>query len=117
MPVVSSFTVDTDGRLPSGQTSKDAIAAVDAATGRGPAYYMINCAHPTHFADALKAGEGWVKRIGGLRPNAYRLRHAEPAAAAALDAGNPPELGPPYRALRGPPPQTPDEKPRGAERR
>src|SRR3546814_19364348 len=96
MPVVISFTVETDGRLPSGQTLKDAIAAVDAATGRGPAYYMINCAHPTHFEDALKAGEGWVKRIGGLRANASRLSHAELDAAEALDDGNPNELGQPY---------------------
>src|SRR3546814_20715908 len=104
MPVVISFTVETDGRLPSGQTLKDAIAAVDAATGRGPAYYMINCAHPTHFEDALKAGEGWVSRIGGLRANASRLSHAALAAAAALDDGNPTELGQQSRALRGRPP-------------
>src|SRR3546814_15803598 len=62
---------------------------------------MINCAHPTHFEDALKAGEGWVKRIGGLRANASRLSHAELDAAEALDDGNPTELGHQYRALRG----------------
>ena len=56
LPVVISFTVETDGRLPSGTTIQDAILQVDAATGRGPAYYMINCAHPTHFGAALRRG-------------------------------------------------------------
>lgn len=100
MPVVISFTVETDGRLPSGQPLKDAIEAVDAATGTGPAYYMINCAHPDHFEPALKAGEGWVKRIRGLRANASRLSHAELDAAEELDDGDPSELGQQYRALR-----------------
>ena len=36
MPVVLSFTVETDGRLPSGQELGDAIVAVDAATDSLP---------------------------------------------------------------------------------
>lgn len=100
MPVVIAFTVETDGRLPSGQSLKDAIQAVDAATGKGPVYYMINCAHPDHFEGVLKAGEGWVKRIRGLRANASRLSHAELDEATELDAGNPAELSQQYRALR-----------------
>ena len=101
MPVAISFTVETDGRLPSGQSLKDAIEAVDAATDRGPAYFMINCAHPTHFEDALEAGEAWVTRIKGLRANASRLSHAELDEAEDLDEGNPAELGQQYRSLRG----------------
>lgn len=100
MPVAISFTVETDGRLPSGQSLKEAIQAVDAASGNGPAYYMINCAHPDHFEDALKAGESWVRRIRGLRANASRLSHAELDAAEALDDGNPAELARQYRDLR-----------------
>ena len=53
MPVVISFTVETDGTLPSGDQLGDAVTAVDAATDGYPAYYMINCAHPTHFAATL----------------------------------------------------------------
>lgn len=105
MPVVVSFTVETDGRLPSGQCLKDAIQQVDAETGKGPAYYMINCAHPDHFEDVLKAGDDWVKRIRGLRANASRLSHAELDQATELDAGNPLELGQQYRALRSRLPQ------------
>lgn len=93
MPVVISFTVETDGKLPTGQSLKAAIAQVDAATDRGPAYYMINCAHPTHFEDALAAGEQWTKRIRGLRANASRLSHAELDEATDLDDGNPEEFG------------------------
>jgi S-methylmethionine-dependent homocysteine/selenocysteine methylase len=100
MPVVISFTVETDGRLPTGQPLKDAIAEVDAATGKAPAYYMINCAHPTHFEPVLGAGESWVRRIRGIRANASRRSHAELDEAKDLDDGNPAELGQQYRHLR-----------------
>lgn len=97
IPSVVAFTVETDGRLPTGQSLGEAIAAVDAATnaanGDGPAYYMINCAHPTHFSDALDGGAPWAGRIGGLRPNASRMSHEELDNAEELDEGNPDELG------------------------
>ena len=99
MPVVISFTVETDGRLPSGRTLKDAILQVDAATDNGPAYYMINCAHPSHFEDVLASGEPWVQRIRGLRANASRMSHAELDQAEELDDGNPLELGQQYFEL------------------
>lgn len=97
MPAVISFTVETDGRLPTGDTLKDAISAVDAATGNAPTYYMINCAHPDHF-DAALDGD-WVSRIGGIRANASRCSHAELDEAEELDAGDPKELGSLYAAL------------------
>jgi S-methylmethionine-dependent homocysteine/selenocysteine methylase len=100
MPVVISFTVETDGTLPTGESLEETIERVDAATDRGPAYYMINCAHPTHFEGALAAGEPWVKRLRGLRANASTKSHAELDAAEELDDGNPAELGYQYRALR-----------------
>lgn len=99
MPVAISFTVETDGRLPSGETLADAVRRVDAATGAAPAYYMINCAHPTHFADALGDGE-WLQRLRGIRANASTKSHAELDAATELDIGNPDELGAHYQALR-----------------
>jgi len=96
LPVVISFTVETDGRLPSGQSIGDAITEVDQATDAGPAYYMINCAHPTHFVAALDAGEAWTQRISGLRANASRLSHAELDAATELDRGDIAELAAMY---------------------
>lgn len=99
MPVVISFTTETDGRLPSGQPLKDAIEEVDAATGGAPVYYMVNCAHPVHFEDALRDGERWVSRIGGLRANASMRSHAELDAAPDLDIGDPVDLGKRYRGL------------------
>jgi S-methylmethionine-dependent homocysteine/selenocysteine methylase len=99
MPVVISFTVETDGCLPTGDSFKDAIERVDAATGGGPAYYMINCAHPTHFEDALSSREPWIRRLRGLRANASTRSHAELDEAAELDDGNPVELGAQYRSL------------------
>jgi len=101
MPAVISFTVETDGRLPTGQTLKDAISETDAATGRAPAYYMLNCAHPTHFADALAKDEPWTRRLRGLRANASTRSHAELDAAPDLDAGDPELLARQYRDLRG----------------
>ena len=100
MPIVVSFTVETDGRLPTGQSLKDAIEAVDAAARAAPAYYMINCAHPTHFEQALTAGEAWIGRVRGIRANASKRSHSELDAAPDLDDGDPVELGQQYRDLR-----------------
>jgi S-methylmethionine-dependent homocysteine/selenocysteine methylase len=100
LPVVISFTVETDGHLPNGQSLREAIAQVDAATNNGPIYYMINCAHPTHFADLLTPGAAWVQRIRGLRANASTKSHAELDQSETLDDGNPAELGRQYRDLR-----------------
>ena len=100
MPVAISFTVETDGSLPSGRGLAEAIAAVDDATDRAPAYYMINCAHPTHFADKLASGGGWTSRVRGLRANASRCSHAELDTATELDDGDPEELGAQYAELR-----------------
>jgi S-methylmethionine-dependent homocysteine/selenocysteine methylase len=99
VPVVISFTVETDGRLPSGQSLADAIAAVDAATDGYPAYYMVNCAHPTHF-DALFAEPGPWERLGGMRANASTKSHAELDEAVELDPGDPVDLAARYRELR-----------------
>ena len=100
VPVVISFTVETDGRLPTGDTLQKAIAEVDEATGSYPAFYMINCAHPDHFADALQDGGEAMARIGGLRANASRCSHAELDAMTELDDGDPDELGRHYREIR-----------------
>lgn len=101
MPVVVSFTVETDGRLPDGTPLRRAIEETDAQTGAAAAYFMINCAHPTHFAGALDDPGPWLERIGGLRANASRQSHAELDEAEVLDEGDPAELGDDHRALRG----------------
>ncbi|MGP1396534.1 MAG: homocysteine S-methyltransferase family protein [Inquilinaceae bacterium] len=100
LPVALSFTVETDGRLPSGQALGDAIAEVDAATDGYPAYYMINCAHPSHFDETVRAGGAWTARIRGVRANASRLSHAELDAAETLDDGDPAALGQDYATLK-----------------
>jgi homocysteine S-methyltransferase len=105
IPVVISFTLETDGRLPSGQPLGDAITAVDQTTGTGPSYYMINCAHPSHFEEALKSADPWTRRIRAIRANASTKSHAELDAATELDAGDPVDLGQRYAELRGRLPQ------------
>jgi homocysteine S-methyltransferase len=100
IPVAISFTVETDGRLPSGQALGDAIEQVDAETLSSPAYYMVNCAHPSHFAGVLASGGAWRDRIAGMRANASAKSHAELDAAEELDEGDPVALGEDYAALR-----------------
>jgi S-methylmethionine-dependent homocysteine/selenocysteine methylase len=91
LPHVLSFTLETDGRLPDGQPLHAAIAAVEAATGGSPLFYMVNCVHPAHLAREL---DGPMRsRIGGIRANASRLSHAELDASTALDDGDPVEFG------------------------
>lgn len=105
VPAVISFTVETDGRLPTGDTLMDAVMAVDAATGASVSYYMVNCAHPDHFAAVLGQRAAWTQRIRGLRANASRCSHEELNAMTELDAGDPAELGQLYRALLATQPQ------------
>ena len=98
---VISFTTETDGLLPSGQSLGEAIEEVDASTNRAPAYYMINCAHPTHFAHVLTESAPWRERISGVRANASTMSHEELDEAVELDDGNPAELGAQYAELQG----------------
>jgi homocysteine S-methyltransferase len=100
MPVAISFTVETDGRLSSGDRLASAIQRTDAATSEYAAYFMINCAHPSHFEKLLHSEEPWRQRIRGLRANASRKSHAELDESTDLDSGNPNELGGQYRDLR-----------------
>ena len=100
MPVAISFTVETDGNLPTGQTLQSAIKQVDAATRDYPVYFMINCAHPTHFEHVLAEGGSWLDRIRGIRANASCRSHAELNEAPDLDDGNPVELGKQYARIK-----------------
>jgi S-methylmethionine-dependent homocysteine/selenocysteine methylase len=99
IPSAISFTVETDGRLPTGQPLREAIEQVDAETEASAAYFMVNCAHPTHFAPALKHDGAWRQRLVGLRANASAKSHAELDEATELDEGDPVELGNQHAAL------------------
>jgi homocysteine S-methyltransferase len=98
LPAVVSFTVETDGKLPTGQPLGEAIRSVDEATDAAAAYFMVNCAHPDHFFHVLDDSD-WAHRIHGVRCNASRLSHAELDECEVLDAGDPVELGEQYRTL------------------
>jgi S-methylmethionine-dependent homocysteine/selenocysteine methylase len=98
IPSVVSFTVETDGRLPDGRPLGEAVLAVDEATDAGAAYFMINCAHPTHFEDVLEGQ--WLKRVRGIRANASSKSHAELDESTDLDSGDPAALAAHYAALR-----------------
>lgn len=99
-PVVISFTVEVDGVLPSGEGLGASIEAVDQATDGYAAYFMVNCAHPTHFAAVLDASAPWTQRLRGVRANASKMSHAELDEAPELDPGDPDELAAAYVELR-----------------
>jgi homocysteine S-methyltransferase len=99
VPASISFTVETDGRLPSEEPLREAMERLDAETGAAAAYLMINCAHPSHFEADLADGGAWLERIGGIRANASRRSHEELDADPELDSGDPEELGREYGAL------------------
>ena len=99
MPVAIGFTVETDGRLPSGETLQEAIEKVDAVGDARPVYFMVNCAHPSHFLGVFDGGE-WTRRIQAIRANASAKSHEELEASTELDAGDPTELGRLYHELK-----------------
>ena len=98
LPVVASFTVETDGRLPDGTALGQAIERVDAATDGAAEFFMVNCAHPTHIARGLD-GSPALDRIGGLRVNGSAMSHEELDAAEELHADEPDALGRDHAAL------------------
>jgi homocysteine S-methyltransferase len=100
MPCVVSFTVETDGQLVGGASLREAVETTDEDTGGWPAYYMVNCAHPSHFAGVLERGETWVNRIGGIRANASTKSHAELDQSTELDIGDVIDFGRRYGALK-----------------
>lgn len=99
IPVVISFTTEINGLLSSGEHLEMAIQAVDSKTQQYPEYFMINCAHPTHFESALPTDVHCCERIQGIRANASTLSHAELNESKVLDDGNPCELATQYYQL------------------
>lgn len=97
VPVIISFTVEIDGRLPDGTTLERAVDMVDEATQGLPAYYMVNCAHFGHmrrtFARRPGGSSTWQSRVRGLRANASERSHAQLDAATDLDDGDPARFG------------------------
>jgi len=99
LPVVVSFTVETDGRLPTGEPLAAAIGAVDEATDSAAAYFMVNCAHPEHFSHVLEDSD-WARRVRGIRCNVSRKSHAELDESDTLDDGDPVELSRQYLEIK-----------------
>lgn len=92
-PIVISFTVETNGNLPSGESLKNAIETIDGLTNSFPLHYMVNCAHPTHFIDQLSDDGDWKSRIKGIRANASCKSHEELDEATELDRGDISDFG------------------------
>jgi homocysteine S-methyltransferase len=98
LPVSISFTVETDGRLPSGEPLREAVERVDADVA--PAYFGVNCAHPSHFGACFDDAGPWTTRIQSIRANASARSHAELNESTELDIGDLPDLADRYVRLR-----------------
>ena len=97
LPVAVSFTVETDGRLASGDSLADAVARVDEAAA--PDYFLVNCAHPRHIEAALDVAGEWTRRIAGTRANASTAGHDDLDEAVARGDGTPGEFAEAQRRL------------------
>jgi S-methylmethionine-dependent homocysteine/selenocysteine methylase len=100
IPVVISYTVETNGKLPSGESLEEAITSLDKITNGYVSYFMINCAHPHHFSGVLQPKSRWTSRIKGIRANASIKSHAELDESETLDEGNKEELAQAYQNLK-----------------
>ena len=100
IPVIISYTVETDGKLPSGDSLEDALTTLDKLTDNYVSYFMINCAHPNHFKDVLKTNGSWLYRIGGIRANSSTKSHAELDESEVLDEGDKDALAKGYKELK-----------------
>jgi len=100
IPVVISYTVETDGKLPSGESLEEAIITLDKKTDSYVSYFMINCAHPDHFANILDPDSKWTNRIKGIRANASTKSHAELDESETLDVGDKEQLARKYQDLK-----------------
>jgi S-methylmethionine-dependent homocysteine/selenocysteine methylase len=99
LPVAIAFTVETDGRLPTGVPLKEAIEQVDSETNHSAQYFLVNCAHPDHFVNVF-SDSPWMQRLRGVVANASRCSHAELEVSEKLDDGDPEELGMQVGGLR-----------------
>jgi S-methylmethionine-dependent homocysteine/selenocysteine methylase len=100
VPVIISYTVETDGCLPCGENLGDAIIRIDQESDNYPLYYMINCAHPSHFIEKIAGDHHWKERIKGIRANASCKSHAELDESTELDIGDIEDLGLWHRKLK-----------------
>ncbi|HSP29842.1 MAG TPA: homocysteine S-methyltransferase family protein [Ilumatobacteraceae bacterium] len=93
LPASISFTLDSNHRLHSGPTLRDAVESVDAECGDArPAFYGINCSHPLEFLPAIEPGS-WFERVRCLRPNAAMMDKIALCTLGHLESGDPVDLG------------------------
>jgi S-methylmethionine-dependent homocysteine/selenocysteine methylase len=84
-PYIISFVIDKNGEILDGTSLEQAFGEIDAACGRPPLGYMINCAYPS-FLDAEKQPQSILGRLIGFQANASSLDHAELDGADTLQA-------------------------------
>jgi homocysteine S-methyltransferase len=80
-PYILSFVVHPDGSLLDRTPFWQAVDKIDTSVQNPPAYYMINCVHPEHYASAvatqIRLYAPLEHRLLGLQANTSRRSPAE----------------------------------------
>lgn len=100
IPCFLSFTVETDGTLPSGESLQMAVERVDEETQNSVLFFMVNCAHPRHVRKAVENDGAWIQRIRGVRGNASIKSHEELNNSTELHSGDPVQFANDLLSLR-----------------
>ena len=93
IPFTLSFTLETDGNIPGGQSLEEALRECELYFKihnlKEPVAYGVNCCHPLHFD--LAFGEYTKSKISFFKGNSSTLSHAELEKSDSIDNGNPEE--------------------------
>jgi len=93
IPIGISLTLNTESRLSSGPSLREAIEAIDENTDEGAAWYGTNCSHPLEFEPAISEEGAWRQRLRLIRPNAAKMEKISLCKLGHLEDGDPIELG------------------------
>lgn len=90
IPIIVSFTLDINNKLPSGETVEEAITKIDNDTEKYVICYIFNCVNPKYILDFFKENKNkkWIERIKGIKPNASVKTHEELDKLNELDTGD-----------------------------
>jgi homocysteine S-methyltransferase len=104
LPAVVSFLITDRGTLLDGNPVVEVIEQIDGSVTPRPAYYAVNCVHPSVLREALR-GDERLRRLAGVRllgfkANASRRPTEELAGLGYLEAEAPERLADEMVVLR-----------------
>jgi S-methylmethionine-dependent homocysteine/selenocysteine methylase len=93
LPYILAPVITPSGAMPDGTPMAEVVARIDTGACRPPVQFIINCVHPSHFAEAA-AGVAWPtsERVNGLQGNASSLSLQERDTLEHIDGSEPEEF-------------------------